>query len=167
MAITWQKMRADYYRQGGNQRGFTLIELLAVLAILSIITAIVLPQVNTVLNYLQLRKDAVEIAREIRVARHQAIALGRGVKVRFYPHHGYYRVYEPEARKCNLGSGISYEYVSFPPDVRQWVFCEFDSLGTPTAGGTVALRNAQGQRLYVIVNPVVGRVRVSSNPPVR
>ena len=55
----------------------------------------------------------MEIAREIRVARHQAIALGRGVKVRFYPHHGYYRVYEPEARKCNLGSGISYEYVAF------------------------------------------------------
>lgn len=118
-----------------------------------------------VLDYIQLKKDAAELCREIRLVRQRAIATQVAHQIRFYPDQHFYRIYQPIIRDKKLGRGVRFVYVSFPRDVRGWIMCQFNPLGVPTAGGTVALQNSRGQRMYVIVNPVVGRVRVSSHPP--
>lgn len=142
-----------------------MLELMAVMGILCVLVALAVPRFNGVLDYIQLKKDAVQICREIRLARQRAIATGSSNQVRFYPDHNFYRLYQPVLQDRKLGRGIRFSYVSFPRDTRGWVMCQFSPLGVPTAGGTVALENRRGQRLYVIVNPVAGRVRISRQPP--
>jgi copper(I)-binding protein len=43
--------------------------------------------------------------------------------------------------------------------------CIFNPSGTPSSGGTVTIKNKNNQYLYVIVNPVAGRVRISDTYP--
>ncbi|NLB53619.1 MAG: hypothetical protein GX808_11900, partial [Syntrophomonadaceae bacterium] len=43
--------------------------------------------------------------------------------------------------------------------------CTFSAAGVPSSGGTVTLTNKYNKRLYIILNPVAGRVRVDENPP--
>lgn len=145
-------------------KGFTAIELLAVMAIVSLLVALTLPGFNQALDYIKLRKDAVELSREIRLVRQRAIATQTSNQIRFYPYYHYYRTYQPTVNH-RLDDGIKFLYVSFPPDAQGWVLCRFNPLGVPAAGGTVALQNGKGQKLYVIVSPVTGRVRISSTPP--
>ncbi len=142
-----------------------MLEILVVMALLGILALTAVPRFNAVYDYIELRKDAAEIARQLRLARHRAVATMQANQVRFYPDLQRYRVYQPTERTYYLSSGVKYVYVSFPKDSRGWIICQFSPLGVPTAGGTVALENRRGQRLYVVVNPVVGRVRVSSTPP--
>ena len=156
-------MQTDKTRVGN--KGFTLLELLVVLTLLGILALAAVPRFNAAADYIELRKDAGEIARQLRLARHRAIATMQANQVRFYPDLQRYRVYQPVQKTYSLSSGVRFVYVSFPKDARGWIICQFSPLGVPTAGGTAALENRRGQRLYVVVNPVTGRVRISPTPP--
>jgi prepilin-type N-terminal cleavage/methylation domain-containing protein len=146
-----------------NQKGFTLLELLAALAIVSLCAAVLWPNIQ-VHDRLKLETAARGLADDLRLIRQAAITGGEFCRIEFYRYSHYYELRLPgEKRNVYLPEGVDFGSVpSFkgdPPNVH------FNTLGHPSGGGTVTLKTKKGDRLYVIVTPVTGRVRISKEPP--
>jgi Tfp pilus assembly protein FimT len=141
-----------------------LVELLAVLVILAILLAVVLPVLRS-LGPWQLKTSAYELAARIREARQTAVASGIGCRVVFYTPGRRYRVVLPDGSEfIDLPEGISYAANNFPLDNGRPTV-SFRYTGAPNRGGHVGLKDQNGRRMYVIVTPVTGRVRVDTSPP--
>lgn len=149
-----------------DERGLTLVELMAVLVVAALLGSLAVPRLGPVLDKMRLEADAREIAGMLRLARQEAISTGQPQTVLFYP---YASIYRHQGRKnIHLRSGVEYlgtttfrsVYSGGPPG------CTFYPTGAvgPQAG-TVTLHNQRDERLYIVVNPVVGRVRVSAQEP--
>lgn len=147
----------------GCNKGYTILELLAVLSLLGLLTALAVPRFSSQQQW-QLETASRRLAAEIRLLRQEAINSGETCKMEFYVNINRYTLTLPEGRRhVYLPEGISYvgttTFSGRPPVL------EFTSLGRPgTGGGTVTL-DGGGQRRFVIVTPVTGRVRVSRTPP--
>ncbi|MDH7497879.1 MAG: hypothetical protein QHH05_05480 [Syntrophomonadaceae bacterium] len=141
------------------------MELLCALVLLGMVALLVVPTTRAAAAHLQLVREADELCRVLRLAQARAMATEQANQVRFYPDSNRYRTYQPHVVDHQLAAGVRIDYVSFPRDSRGWIMCQFSPLGVPAAGGTVALSNQRGERIYVITTPVVGRVRVSPRPP--
>jgi prepilin-type N-terminal cleavage/methylation domain-containing protein len=144
--------------------GFTLAELLTVVAVLALLTGMAMPLVRG-FEGRALKTSAQELAVHMREARTTAITGGKSCMVVFYEWDHRYRLIYPEERFfVILPAGIRYGGVNFPNvDGRSTLY--FRYTGAPNAGGHVTLRDSSGRRLYVIVTPVTGRVRISDSPP--
>lgn len=148
-----------------GEKGFTLLELLVVMAILGLLSMAVMPQMLPVLDRIRLQSDARDVAQALRAARQQAISTGKPAAVYIYPYASLYRVQDGknlpfrEGVKC-VDTSLAPAYSDGPPA------CTFHPSGVPLPrAGTVVLANQRGEKAYIIVNPVVGRVRVSNSPP--
>ena len=149
-----------------DQSGFTLLELVCVLALLGILALIALPRLQPVLQDLELRREAQEMAAVLRQCRSQAVLDNQAVEVRFYPYAKppSYEVSGPEGRESyTLEEGIRYDGISFSHGSLGSPTCVFFANGS-SYGGTITL-NQEGNLLYVIVYPQTARVRVSTTPP--
>ncbi len=67
-----------------SRRGFTLVEMLVVVAIVSLLAAMTIPAVNTVLNGTNINRAGELVGDQIRIARQEAVTKNREVDVRFY-----------------------------------------------------------------------------------
>ncbi|MBS3947175.1 MAG: prepilin-type N-terminal cleavage/methylation domain-containing protein [Dethiobacter sp.] len=154
--------RFPVWSRYGN--GFTLAELLVVVAIIGVVALIVLP-VHRQLTGWPLQGAALELSARVREMRHAAIATGQRTELGFFLFDGLYRVSCPErVTLVRLPAGVSFAAINFPSDgVRHTLSFRFT--GAPNQGGHVALRDRRGNRLFVIVTPVTGRVRVAEQPP--
>ncbi len=149
-----------------DERGVTLLELLAAMFIMALLVALAFPVLVPVLDDIRLKGDAQRLAWELRAARQEAIATGNHRSVYLYPFGNYYRVEGQSS--CSLQKGVEFDGITFgaaypsgPPA------CIFSASGAPQPrAGTVVLTNQQGHRLYIIVNPVMGRIRISDTAPV-
>jgi prepilin-type N-terminal cleavage/methylation domain-containing protein len=154
-------------QQNFNQQqcGFTLLELLLVLAIMAIVSIIAYPNLTTVVDNLRLRNDALLLAQEMRTARTEAVMSQVVRDIRFYPNSNYYQI-TPSNRVIYLSQGIRIQDTTFPEDPYFFVDrCRFHINGSPEQGGHVRLTSSQGRNKYIIVNPIVCRIRVSDYPP--
>ena len=153
-------------KRSWDQRGFTLIELLAVLAIIFLCAAMLWPNVS-VHGRRKLETAARGLASDLRLIRQAAITSGEFCKIDFYRYTQYYELRLPgEKRTVYLPKGVYYGGVpSFPKGLAGPPSVHFNALGHPSAGGTVSLISGEGDILYVIVTPVIGRVRISREPP--
>lgn len=144
--------------------GFMLVELLMAVVILGILAGVAVP-VAQGLGGWALRTSAQELAANIREARQTAIAGGVTCTITFFEFSGRYRLDFPgRTALVTLPGGVSYAANNFPLVSGRPVL-SFRYTGAPSRGGHVALKDAQGKRLYIIVTPVTGRVRVDKNPP--
>lgn len=145
-----------------SRRGVTLIELLMVMALIGIIMTITFPSMQPLISKQTLKSDANKMAWTLRSARQKAITTGKPQMVKFYTSDMYY--YNGELIK--LSDGIHY-YIgdSFYNAQLGGKICSFTSRGTPSQSGTITMKDKHQQLIYVIVNPVGGRVRVSTEPP--
>lgn len=148
-----------------GEKGFTLLELLLVMAILGLLSAAVMPRMLPVLDKIRLQSDARDVAQALRLARQQAISTGKPAAFYIYPYASLYRV--QNANSLHFREGIKCIDTSFAPAYSGGPpACTFHPNGAPLPrAGTVVLANQRGEKTYIIVNPVVGRVRVSNNPP--
>ncbi|MBS4030490.1 MAG: GspH/FimT family protein [Clostridiales bacterium] len=145
-------------------RGIVLVELIVVLVVMAMITATVVPLYQHMGRW-SLRTAAAELAVRIRETRHTAISSGQTCTIVFYEFSGRYKLDYPEGITWVwLPEGVNYAGNNFPlKDNRPTL--SFRYTGAPNQGGHVVLKDQKGNRLYVIVTPVTGRVRIDSEPP--
>jgi prepilin-type N-terminal cleavage/methylation domain-containing protein len=145
-----------------RDKGFTLIELLAALAVMAIVAALLWPRVASLSRW-KLESAARSLAGDLRLVRQEAITTGKASKVEIFIYPNRYRVrLSGEDRWVDLPEGVFFDGVTFggnPP------YVHFNMLGHPSSGGTIILKSSRGEKRYVILTPVTGRVRVSRNPP--
>lgn len=149
-------------RQLKQTEGFSLLELLIAMAVTAILLAIIWPNVS-LLSRWKVKTAAATLASDLRLARQEAITTGRVSRVVFFIYTNSYQLRLPEeSRLVYLPDGVFFEGISFqgiPP------YVHFNMLGHPSGGGTVILKSKEGDKLYVVVTPVTGRIRISRTPP--
>ncbi len=151
-----------------GQRGYTLLEILLVLAIISVLMAVSIPRFGYMMERQELATEARQLANHFRLAQQKAVTTGQNCRLHFYLYGDRYRTDFPSGREnFYLPQGIDYAWVNFPQydgrfGVRELYFLPS---GAPNRGGTVGLRNREGDRIYIIVTPATGRVRISHEPP--
>lgn len=64
-------------------RGFTLVEMLVALAVMALLAAVALPQLQTALPSMKARRDAAQAVARLHTARDRALASGEVVAVEF------------------------------------------------------------------------------------
>lgn len=147
-----------------KEKGLTLIELLLVLALISVLFSLAIPAISRAEQDWSLKADANKIAAVLRSARQEAVFTGKFQSVLFYPDSHCYRVHGKSYQYLN--TGIKYVgRTTFTKEISNAPACTFSAAGVPSSGGTVTLTNKYNKRLYIILNPVAGRVRVDENPP--
>jgi prepilin-type N-terminal cleavage/methylation domain-containing protein len=151
-----------------KERGFTLVELILVMGILSLTLLLTIPAWERVADSCRLKADAAKLAAVMRSARQDAVTSGFAQTVVFCPD-GRYKVYNLANSSCTtyrLGKGVAPAGIpTFTSKFSDYPACTFSPLGNPLGGGTVALKSGSGQYIYVITNPIQGRIRISSQPP--
>jgi prepilin-type N-terminal cleavage/methylation domain-containing protein len=151
-----------------NEKGFTLLEIVTAAAIISLLAVITVPAMDKFTNNYKLKADAQKLAGIMRLARQEAITSGQARTVIFYPD-GRYKVYNQGNRTFTsycLNSGVDFlGKTTFKSSFLNYPACTFSSLGNPICGGTITLRAGKENKLYIITNPVQGRIRISSDPP--
>ncbi len=147
-----------------NIHGIVLIELIVVLIIIAMLAAIMVPLYNHIERW-SLRTAATELAVNIRETRHTAITTGKTCFVIFYWDSRRYKLdYQDKEIWVRLPKDISYAVNNFPQNFGAPTL-SFRFTGAPNQGGHVSLKDNKGNRLYVIVTPVTGRVRIDDKAP--
>lgn len=142
-----------------GSRGATALELVAILLVLALGLAILLPLGMQLRDRAPLRAAARQVAAALRAAQQAAVTELVPWEVRFTPGAAAFkrrRAGVPHGPPVNLPEGIRVAEAAFSGD--PWV--AFGSNGAPSAGGCVALENPSGRQMAVEVAPVTGRVRV-------
>lgn len=141
------------------------MELLLVMALLGLFSMAVVPRMLPVLDKIRLQSDARDVAQALRMARQQAISTSKPATVSIYPYASLYRV--QDGNNLRFREGIKCIDTTFAPAFSGGPpACTFHPNGAPLPrAGTVVLANKRGEKAYIIVNPVVGRIRVSNSPP--
>ena len=133
------------------------------MAILAIVTTITMPALARPLEDAKLQADARRMAAVLRMARQESITTGKPQTVVFYTSATKYKIMGQST--YYLKSGIDFVgTTTFTMRAESSPACSFSPSGAPSSGGTVTLCNHYS-RLYIIVNPVAGRVRISESPP--
>lgn len=134
------------------------------LALIGIVALIALPASSHLWENAKLKADTRQMAWVLRLARQEAVSQGTPQAVYFYTEAGFYQYRD---KIYQLSSGI--RFVGATTFKRQYSTgprtCIFSASGAPAQAGTAVLGNRTGNKLYVIVNVVAGRVRISTNPP--
>jgi MSHA pilin protein MshC len=164
-------------------RGFTLIELLAVVTILGLVSAIVLPQI-TRQDDSKVTSAARELTADLLYAQSCAIATGRTHYVVFDPGHGKYAlmdslnppnvIMQPVQRtpyEVAIGGGPLQGVTAGPIDLDGQTTLAFDALGTPHActsgarilsplnAGSIVLTSGGATRT-ISIQPLSGEIKV-------
>jgi Tfp pilus assembly protein FimT len=137
--------------------------------LLGIVLSLAVPSLTATLEITKLKADANEMAQFLRLARQDAVTSEKTSMIVFYSNSNRYKVYNSSyplgathlLNQGNIIVGIS----SFTQKVGGNPACAFYPSGAPGSGGTVTIKNKNNQKLYIIVNPVAGRVRISDKPP--
>lgn len=142
-------------------RGFTTIEVITIIAILSIITSIILPNFKITLDKYKIEIAARKLAKDLLYIQQKSICK----KVKYY-------IIFDQINKDNykITSGFNLKKIKLPPGVYiDWVNFDkkelgFSPTGAPEQGGTIALKS-RSHTLYVVISVSTGRIRIGRVPP--
>ncbi len=133
------------------------------MAIIALVSAMAMPAFSKPLDNVKLRTDARQLASLLRLARQQSMTSGQPITVVFYPENAKYKINGQSSHLLNPGINFV-GATTFTTKVGGLPACSFSPSGAPGSGGTITLSN-NVNRIYVIVNAVAGRVRISDIPP--
>lgn len=138
---------------------------MCVLAIIGLTAAAGLPFLANPGGRWKLETAARSLASDIRLAQQASITTRVNTRFEFRFYNNDYRVFYPHGRQTvRLPDGIAYNAITFPFS-GGYYRVHFTPSGAPSSGGTVVLKNRKGEKIYVIVTPATGRVRISQEPP--
>jgi type II secretory pathway pseudopilin PulG len=134
---------------------------LAVLVIISIVSAVAVPRIDTVLE--SAVKDAAvrELVTDLRYARQMALTEGRIYYIAFNKNMQTYQV-----SVAGKPTQIIIKQVVLPDGIRllDTTFTDdkfyYNSMGAPSRGGTIELLDRKNRVISITVLPATGRVRI-------
>ena len=157
-----------YTMKSKNENGFTLIEMMIVLVVITILGALVLPNMDRVFSKNKLRSSTTSVTSSLYLARMKAINKGEPYGVEFFGDRSYqilkdpYGTAEVFGTPYNLDDEISFEDVTFI----DWlaVFNEYGQLHkncipTGVSTGTVRISDGSADTTMVEVTHISGRIR--------
>ena len=159
-----------------GQRGLTLVESVVVLSVVSIGAAIAVPNLRSSFDLRRLEGHASQLATDLQLARNEAIARNRGVRLSWYASTSCYVIHTGAATQCSCtpeGSGrceggatlvrsvgwTAADRVSLASNTASIVFDPLHGTASPSA--TWRVTGADGRAIHHIIN-VMGRVRSCS-----
>lgn len=148
-----------------NDNGYTLVEIVMVIALLSLLSTIILPNFkNTLANY-KLEVAARKLAQNIRLVQQKAISEGVSYKIVFDLHNmnNYQMLCGQRGKLIELPSGVLFGWTTYAEHKVDKTLA-FNPSGAPNRGGTIELKSGN-KTLYVIVSIATGRVRIGKVPP--
>jgi hypothetical protein len=148
-----------------NCSGSSLAELLMVVALISLLSAAAIPALRSQREKKLLEATAGTIAMHMRMAQGHAVATQTTGRLVFYTFSDiYYVELSGEREWVYLPEEISIVAINFALIYNRREL-SFNMLGVPNQGGHMSLKNARGEKIYIIITPATGRVRVSRDPP--
>ncbi len=148
-----------------ERRGTTLLEVILVIVLLGILTSITYPKMGGNRDHFLLDATARALAVNIREAQSHAVTVSQKTMIGFYCNLNlYYVELSGEKEWIFLPRGITISDNNFPK-FHGLKRLSFTNTGAPNRGGHVGFQNERGDRLYVIVTPATGRVRIGSEAP--
>ena len=152
-------------KESGWGKGYVLVEVMLIIVMLGILAAVAFPRIGGSKEQHLLEATARTLMVNIRQVQGHAITESYRSEILFSHHHNsYYVELSGEGEWVTLPGKISMFYNNFP-EVNHRQTLSFNYLGAPNRGGRVGFKNERGDKLYVIVTPVTGRVRMGSDPP--
>lgn len=131
---------------------------------MSLLMVFTYPSLAKEIEKRKLEVEARLIASELRLARQEAIFNEKPQRILFYLFNNSYRIQGGPMVKLSAGNRFEGN-TTFTTKHYGIPYCEFLPSGAPASGGTVFLQNENNDKIYIIVNPVAGRVRISDKPP--
>ncbi|HAG08833.1 MAG TPA: hypothetical protein DCK87_04615 [Desulfotomaculum sp.] len=145
----------------GND-GFTLLEVIIVVLIIGVLSGCAL-SFSGLINKHNLTNAALIIAQDIRLTQQLNLNQNGAYTIlfdcsgeRYFIKKGVaaYKTVKLPSGVDLVGTNFNYNELGFSPD------------GAPFKGGHLSVKNKNNHYLFVIVNPVIGRVRIDTKPPV-
>jgi len=154
-------------QRGFGQRGLTLIELMTVLGLLAVVLLIATPNLRALQERVKLEADARQLAWILRQSRQDAVVKCKPQTIIIYKESEEYKWFsDGKERRYKVSPGIDIvtsSCTSLSPNGPPAY--SFSTTGFPVHSGTTELKNKHGDTRYVIVSAVIGRVRISRDPP--
>lgn len=159
-------MKKQVLKRAGGEHGLTFVELAVVLALVGIVAAIAVPQLNKDIGRFRLQVAARELLADLRWAQQSVINREYlEYNIVFDPANERYMIYDrgramPPVKVVSMPAGVDLNNTNFPSNI-----LILNLKGLPVAAGTVELADrASGDRLYVIIHPR-GRARIDTVRP--
>ena len=142
-----------------RQRGFSLIELMAVLLLIALAAAIVVPSIDRALRKREVKQSALGLAAVARDLRRQAVNGGLPMRLTVSPSENGYRASGKPPVYLSHELRISRVEGGEPIDnrLRQFVFFPNGSI----LDGTIELSDREGTSYVISFDPLAGRVVVT------
>ncbi len=144
-----------------DSRGFTLTEVLVCLLIISIVSMTIVPGIDAALDKAAGDAAVRELVTDLRYAQQMALAEGRVYYVTFNKAMQLYQISvaghpaQVIIKQVIFGDGLSLLGTTFTSNR-----VHFNSLGAPSAGGTIEMLDWRGREVRITILPATGRVRV-------
>jgi prepilin-type N-terminal cleavage/methylation domain-containing protein len=148
-------------REGLSQGGFTLLELIAVLGLMALILALVLPGLHTTYVRQRDRANLRRLVVALRTARSEAATNRRRVRVFLDLQTGQYRLEGVPKFGRLTGMKIVESRLVWQDQVKQHGYVAFYSDGS-SSGGRLRLVDPAGVSYRVKVEEITGRVSLTS-----
>ncbi len=135
-----------------NQKGFTLLELMIVIGIIAVLVAFAFPCYGLLHKHYSLYSAAQELAANLRCAQQMAVDQGAVYSI-CVSKNGY---------TIKKEGGKTVKNKNFPAGIKAAGSCSFKFYPTaePNAGQTIMLQSYDGEKCYVEVASVTGKVTV-------
>lgn len=163
-------------RSPSRQRGLSLVESLATLGLAAVITGLAAPNLRPLIDLKRLDGAATQLATDLQLARGEALARNRPVRLSLDAAQGCYLVHTGDAADCRcfaaapaacVNGALAIRSGSWSADERITLQTSNASLlfdprhGTATPSATLRVVGADGRAIQHVVN-VMGRLRTCS-----
>lgn len=143
-----------------KRKGFTLVELLVVLMIFSLVLAIGQPVFSSALSSAKGRGAIRELINDLRYAQQMAVGTGETHYIAFDREQDLYLLkivgsHTEVLKVVRLEDKLDILGTSFPSDS-----FHFTSLGAPSRGGTINVKDMRDRLYTITILPATGRVKV-------
>lgn len=149
-----------------RRQGITLIELVTTLAIVTVLTVMMVPNLGRWIQHYRIKGAIRDIVSQMELAKIKALKYNREYRISFDPDRGTFQLqrgnrpnssstWNPEGGQFTIPGQVSIDEVTFANQA-----AEFNPHGTAT-GGKVILKTRHGEQYRITVTTTTGKINTT------